>query len=101
MLSLLRARGLLKARGRQRTDSTHVLGAIRGLYRLENSGEALRQAPNHLVVVAPAWLRALMGARWSDRYPTRIEQYRLPTKETKRQEPARTCVIHRDQILDH
>jgi transposase len=101
MLSLLRARGLLKARGRQRTDSTHVLGAIRGLYRLENIGEALRQALNHLVVVAPTWLRAVMDASWSDRYATRIEQYRLPKEETKRQELALIFATDGYQLLDH
>jgi hypothetical protein len=35
--------------GRQRSDSTHVLAAIRTLYRLENIGETLRQALNHLI----------------------------------------------------
>ena len=31
--------GLVKARGRPRTDSTHVLAAVRGLNRLERVGE--------------------------------------------------------------
>src|SRR3712207_532314 len=35
MLERFRQRGLLKARGKQRTDSTHVLAAIRDLDRLE------------------------------------------------------------------
>src|SRR5215210_2343826 len=35
MLDLLQQRGLLQARGRQRTDSTHVLAAIRTMNRLE------------------------------------------------------------------
>src|ERR687898_1877392 len=34
LLEACRARGLLKARGRQRTDATHVLAAIRALNRL-------------------------------------------------------------------
>src|SRR6187200_371650 len=36
MLTRYRERGLLKARGWQRTDSTHVLAAVRKLNRLEN-----------------------------------------------------------------
>src|ERR1041384_2176203 len=36
MLARLRERGLLKARGRQRTDSTHVLAAVRAVNRLES-----------------------------------------------------------------
>jgi transposase len=35
---------LLSARGRQRTDSTHVLGAVRSLNRLECVTETLRAA---------------------------------------------------------
>jgi transposase len=45
--------GLLKKRGRQRTDSTHVLAAVRVLNRLERVGETLRAALNALAVVAP------------------------------------------------
>src|SRR6266568_3942668 len=43
MLEILKAHGLLKARGRQRTDSTHILAAVRMLNRLERVGEILRQ----------------------------------------------------------
>src|SRR5262249_16276870 len=55
LLGRLRARQLLKTRGRQRTDSTHVLAAVRVLNRLEQVGETLRAALNSLAVVAPAW----------------------------------------------
>lgn len=49
-LQRCRDRKLLKARGRQRTDSTHVLAAIRVLNRLECVGETLRHALNRGVV---------------------------------------------------
>jgi transposase len=58
LLTQVRERGLLKVRGRQRTDSTHVLAAIRVLNRLELVGETLRHALNSLAVAAPDWLRA-------------------------------------------
>jgi transposase len=58
MLRQFQKQGLLKARGKQRTDSTHVLAAIRELNRLECIGETLRYALNSLAVVAPEWLRA-------------------------------------------
>jgi transposase len=58
LLTRMRERGLLKARGRQRTDSTHVLATIRTLNRLELVGETVRYALNSLAVVAPDWLRA-------------------------------------------
>src|ERR671924_257796 len=68
LLTLLQERGLLKARGTQRTDSTHILGAIRTLNRLELVGETMRYALNRLAVVAPAWLRAHMQPAWPERY---------------------------------
>ena len=58
LLTQVRARGLLKARGHQRTDSTHVLAAIRALNRLELVGEILRHALHSRAVVAPDSLRA-------------------------------------------
>src|ERR687885_2090563 len=58
LLAWCRERGLLRARGRQRTDSTHVLAAVRALNRLELVGETMRHALNSLALVAPDWLRA-------------------------------------------
>jgi transposase len=78
-------RRLLKARGRQRTDATHVLAAIRVLNRLECVGEAMRQALNSLAVVAPTWLQAQVPAAWVDRYGPRLESYRLPQSQAERQ----------------
>ena len=46
VLEVARERGVLKARGRQRTDSTHVLAAVRTLNRLELVAETLRAALN-------------------------------------------------------
>ncbi len=45
--------GLVKARGKQRTDSTHVLASIRVLNRLELVAETLRAALNQLATLAP------------------------------------------------
>ena len=56
LLNHLKASGLLKAHGQQRTDSTHVLAAIRALNRLECVGETLRHTLNSLADVAPDWL---------------------------------------------
>ena len=59
LLTLARTQGWLKTRGRQRTDSTHVLAHVRVLNRLERVGETLRAALNSLAGVAPAWVQAL------------------------------------------
>jgi transposase len=84
MLTLFKERQFLKARGRQRTDSTHVLAAIRMLNRLECVGETLRHALAVLSVAAPQWLCGVMPADWIDRYGHRFESYRLPAQRAER-----------------
>lgn len=85
LLAHFQEHGLLKARGRQRTDSTHVLGAIRGMTRLGCVGETLRAALNALAVAAPDWLRTHSQPAWVDRYGPRSDESRLPASEAKRQ----------------
>jgi transposase len=84
LLDRLKAAGLVKARGRQRTDSTHVLAAVRTLNRLERVGETLRAALNEVATVAPEWLQALAPPAWYERYGRRVENYRLPKTEAAR-----------------
>jgi transposase len=84
LLSRLKAHGLLKARGQQRTDSTHVLAAIRTLNRLQSVGETLRAALNGVATVAPDWLTGVAAPAWFERYAIRVEDYRLPTGEAAR-----------------
>src|ERR671936_1321713 len=88
LLEQCQARGFLKVRGRQRTDSTRVLGALRQLNRLECVGETMRQALNTIATVEPDWLRALAPPEWFDRYGRRIEDARLATKPDERQQYA-------------
>jgi transposase len=85
LLELLRARHLVKARGVQRTDSTHVLAAVRLLNRLESVGETMRAALNALASVAPAWVVARSRPEWVARYERRFEEQRLPAGEKARQ----------------
>jgi transposase len=94
LLTWCRDRHLVKARGRQRTDSTHILAAVRALNRLEVVGETLRHALNNLAVVAPEWLRAVSPPAWRDRYARRAEDDRLPTTQAAR--TALTLTIGRD-----
>ena len=44
LLARLTADGLVKASGKQRTDSTHVVAAVAALNRLELAGESVRAA---------------------------------------------------------
>ncbi len=82
LLDTLKRQGLLQAGGRQRTDSTHVLAAVRDLDGLERVGETLRHALNLLAQVAPEWLRPYVDAEWAERYGRPFYEYRLPRGET-------------------
>lgn len=85
VLEKLKAHGLLKGKAQQRTDSTHVLAAIRDLNRLECVGETLRRVLDDLARIAPEWLLAQISPDWFDRYGARFEAYRLPDKKTERE----------------
>ena len=100
LLDACQARGLLKARGRQRTDSTQVLASIRALNRLELVGETLRAALNELATVAPDWLRAAAPKDWYERYAHRVEDGRLPRAEAEREAYARTVGEDGFALLD-
>lgn len=80
-----KASGLIKARGTQRTDSTHVLAAIRTLNRLECVLETMRLVLNRLATVAPAWVRATVPSDWYECYALRAENSRLPKELSQRQ----------------
>jgi transposase len=84
MLRRFRDQGLLKATGRQRTDSPHVLAAIQTLTRLACVGETRRHALNVLATAAPAWLRSWVPAEWFDRSRRRFADYRLPPERPAR-----------------
>ena len=56
LLEVCKQRGWLKAGGKQRTDSTHVLARVRSLSNLECVGETLRSALDDLAALAPEWL---------------------------------------------
>ena len=79
---------LIKVKGKARTDSTHILAAIRNLNRLEYVGETLRCALNALAVVAPDWLSNTIALDWFDRYSKPVEESRLPRGTEARNEYA-------------
>ncbi len=85
LLAWCRGRHLLAARGRQRTDSTQVLAAVRALNRVELVEEAVRHALDVLAVAAPDWLAGHCQAEWVDRSTRRVDKYRLPASQAGRQ----------------
>ena len=94
-------KGLVKTRGRQRTDATHVLAAVRELNRLELVAESMRAALNEIARVQPEWLQEIAPVDWYKRYSRRIEDTRLPKTATKRE--AYAAIVGEDGffLLDH
>jgi len=99
LLAACQARGLLTRRGTQRTDSTHILAAVRTLHRLECVLETLRLVLNRLAAVDPDWLQARVPEVWYERYATRAEHFRLPKEMSKRRALAETAGTDGFQLL--
>ena len=101
MLTVFAERGLLKGRGAQRTDSTHILMAVRVLNRLARVGETLYHTLNILAQVAPDWLQAQVPEAWFERYGQRFDENRLPKKEKERLALAETIGQDGVSLLQH
>ncbi len=86
LLERCREGGWLKARGRQRTDSTHILAKIRSLSRTLCVAQTMVYVLNVLSEVAPEWVRAYVPACWVERYGERLYHERLPKEEQERKQ---------------
>ncbi|MET7391786.1 transposase [Streptomyces sp. NPDC005529] len=85
LLEYCKDAGLVAAGGRQRTDSTHVISAVRDLNRLELAGESVRAALEALATAAPSWLAGQVDvAEFAERYGPRVDGWRMPSSQTKR-----------------
>jgi len=78
---------LLKAGGKQRTDSTPVLAAVRPLNRYERVLETMRAALDALALSEPTWLLGQVQPEWEARYLRWSHIQHLPTKPEERQPP--------------
>ena len=99
-LSTCKARGWLKTRGTQRTDSTHILAAIRTLHRLACVLEAMHYALNQLSAADSTWVQQHVPLEWYDRYGLRSDQTRLPKETSKREALAQQVGADGSQLLD-
>ncbi len=88
LLERLAGGGLVGAGGKMRTDSTHVIAAVRDLNRLELAGESVRACLEALAVAAPQVVAQLLDDSWGKRYAARIDTWRMPASETKKAELA-------------
>ncbi|WP_406190407.1 transposase [Streptomyces sp. NBC_01017] len=86
LLEHCREAGLVKAGGKQRTDSTHVISAVRDLNRTEPAGESVRAALEALAVAAPSWPAGVIDvAEFAGRYGPRVDGWTMPSSKTKRE----------------
>jgi transposase len=74
LLARLVEAGLLKAGGKARTDSTHVLTSVRVLNRLENVFTTLQAALEQVAEAAPQWLGSWMPPAWQALYGTVLKR---------------------------
>jgi hypothetical protein len=81
--------GLVKAGGKQRTGSTHVVAAVAALNRLELAGESVRAALEALAAAHPAWLeQRVCVPDFVRRYGTPMTSWRPPASQARRDELA-------------
>ena len=89
LLARLAADGLVKAGGKQRTDSTHVIAAVAALNRLELAGESVRAALEALTAAHPAWVeQRICVPDFARRYGTPMTSWRPPASQSQRGELA-------------
>jgi transposase len=89
LLTRLAGAGLVKAGGKQRSDSTQVNAAVAALNRLELIGESVRAALEALAAAHPAWLaQRVCVADFTRRYGTPMTSWRPPPSQAKRDELA-------------
>jgi hypothetical protein len=77
MLERLKEAGLVKAGGRTRTDSSHVIACVRRLNRIETCGESLRAALEEIAGISPGFVVPLLKEGWDQRYGRKVETSRL------------------------
>ena len=85
VLDRCRELGLVKSGGKQRTDSTHVVAAVRDLTHAELAGEAVRALAEALAAVAPDFLAESVDlALWAKRYGPRACDWNWPRAKAER-----------------
>lgn len=85
ILQRIQALGFFRRRGKQRTDSIAVLGAVRTLSELETVSETLRLAVQALEAADRDWAERLVPASFRAQYACSRSDYRLSAAEQQAQ----------------
>ena len=83
ILAKLKALGLIKQRGKMRTDSTHILAVVQRLTQLELVTECLRVAVEATAEVASEWLEQTLPPAFVEVYSMRQREYGLSDAKVK------------------
>ena len=83
LVAEIRAMGLIKERGKQRTDSIAMLTKVRRLSRLELVVETLRLTVGAVVKTDREWSAGILPPSWEDKYGERFVMQRYSEKEWK------------------
>lgn len=81
ILAYLRERGYVKSGGKQRTDSTHIVGQVMELSRLELVWETIRVTLNALISTDAPWALKWLPSSFVELYSVRRSDYRLKDAE--------------------
>lgn len=83
VLDWVRSMGFLNKHGKQRSDSTHLLGCVERLSRLELVWETLRVTLRAIEATEPEWYAEVIPAAFHEAYVKRHSDWRLSKKEVK------------------
>jgi transposase len=83
VLEWVRSLGFLKKHGKQRSDSTHFLGAVERLSRLELVWETLRVALKAIEAEAAQWYGKQIPSAFHEVYVERQSSWRLSKQEVQ------------------
>lgn len=81
VLAWVRGHGLLRRYSKQRSDSTHIVGAVERLSRLELVWESLRLALREIAATAAEWSTQAIPAAFVETYGQRQSDWKLSEAE--------------------
>jgi len=81
VLQRLKGLGLIKQRGKVRTDSTHLLGVVERLSQLELVTESIRVALKAVLAAATEWATEKLPPSFRETYSKRQKEYGLSVSE--------------------
>jgi transposase len=83
VLGWVRSLGFAKKYGKQRSDSSHIVGCVERLSRLELVWETLRVALRAIEAAAPEWYERVITAAFHEAYSERQSAWRLSHEEVR------------------